>query len=35
MLAFPYYKVAFDGGNRLHVLVKPSGYLVDIDDCHE
>ncbi len=35
MLYYPYYKVAFDGGNRMHVLVKPSGGFVDIEDCHE
>jgi hypothetical protein len=35
VLAYPYYKVAFDGGNRLHVLVKPSTYVANIEDCHE
>lgn len=31
----PTYKTAFDGGNRLHILVKPSSFLTDLVDYHE
>lgn len=34
-LEFPYFKIAFDGGNHLHVFVKPSAYTSDIVDFHE
>lgn len=29
------YKVAFDGGNHLHILVKPSFFTTDLVDFHE
>jgi hypothetical protein len=31
----PTYKAAFDGGNRLHILVKPSFFTTDLVDFHE
>ncbi|HEY3401101.1 MAG TPA: hypothetical protein VGK03_10760 [Geothrix sp.] len=31
----PTYKAAFDGGNRLHILVKPSFIVTDLVDYHE
>lgn len=32
---YPSYKVAFDGGNHLHILVKPMSFLTDLVDLHE
>jgi len=31
----PSYKAAFDGGNHLHILVKPSYFVTDLVDFHE
>lgn len=32
---FPTYKATFDGGNHLHILVKPSLFATDLVDFHE
>lgn len=34
-LAYPYFKVAFDGANHLHILVRPSAYNTAMVDLHE
>ncbi|WP_243303352.1 fibronectin type III domain-containing protein [Geothrix oryzisoli] len=31
----PLYKASFDGGNHLHILVKPSFFSTDLVDSHE